>query len=61
MLVIGTETTTWDDLRAELADVVLIHTISFLTGIAIPGGLAGKAVLYDGASGAVIVIVNVET
>jgi hypothetical protein len=60
LLVVSTETTPRDDLRAELADMVLVHTVSFLAGITFPGRLAGEAVLYDGAGRAVVVIVNVE-
>lgn len=60
-LVVGTQTTSRDDLRAELANMVLIHTVSFLAGVAFPGRLAGEAVLYDGASRTVIVVINVET
>lgn len=49
LLVISTKNAPRNDLRAELTDMVLIHTISFLTGTAFFGGLASETVLYDGA------------
>jgi hypothetical protein len=40
--------------------VVLVHAVGLLAGRALLAGLAGQAVVDDGAGGAVVVLINVE-
>lgn len=60
LFVVRAEIAAADQLAAVLADVVGTDAKARLAGLAVSSGVAGKAVLEDAATRAVVVIVDVE-
>lgn len=60
LLVVRAEIAAADQLAAVLADIVGTDAKARLAGLAVSSGVAGKTVLEDAATRAVVVIVDVE-
>lgn len=60
-LVVSTEVAATDQLTAILTDVVRTDTITWFTGLAMSRGVAGKTMLDDAATRAMVIIIDVKS